>query len=80
MQYPLCGGCDVEVDSDGDSLVCPDCGTSWDTTVGEDAPGTPYADWSGRDVGRLPLVEMGPRAWLAVHEIRSGQAAGGGPS
>lgn len=78
MQYPLCAGCDVEVDSDGDSLVCPDCGTSWSAMDGEDTPGTSYSDWSGEVVSSLPLIEMGPTAWEAVQQVRRNQQQVGG--
>lgn len=30
-QYPICLGCDQTVDSDGDTLYCERCGTSWDS-------------------------------------------------
>lgn len=73
IQRPLCGGCDAEVEFDGDSFVCPDCGTSWDTTDGEDTPGNSYSDWSGQDVSHLPLIESGPTAWVAVQQVRSNQ-------
>lgn len=77
VQSPLCRGCDVEVEFDGKSFVCPDCGTAWDTTDGEDTPGNPYSAWSGEDVSHLPLIEMGsPSRLYDIQRVRNQQVAG----
>lgn len=76
FRFPVCDGCDADVEHDGDGWVCPDCGTYWDTDSSEDTPGTSYAEWSGEDVSGLPLIVMGGTAWIRVHEVRNEQVRG----
>lgn len=45
--YPDCGTCRVPVDYDGDQLVCPVCGTCWETSAGDKEEGSLYEEWSG---------------------------------
>lgn len=56
LNAPDCGACDVEVESDGDSWICPNCGTCWSYDQGDGDAGDLYADWSGEDVSALPVV------------------------
>lgn len=39
IQFPLCGACDVELEIDPDSMVCPSCWTSWSHRAGGSDPG-----------------------------------------
>lgn len=61
--YPLCGACAVEVDYDGDSWVCPSCGTSWDAENLEADPedATMYDEWSGEELDG-PIIPN-EKAW-----------------
>lgn len=41
-QYPICLGCEEEVDHDGDCFTCPRCAVNWPTSNG---PGEFYDDY-----------------------------------
>ena len=57
IQYPLCNACWQEVSHDGDSWICPHCGTTWDSDAGEDEPGTLYEEWSGETLSGDPVSD-----------------------
>ena len=50
--YPTCDACGVEVDHDGDSFVCPSCGTSWHTRSLEASSDEAelYEEWAGDEL------------------------------
>ena len=61
---PQCGACMETVTEDsGEGYDCPQCGTFWPWSAGEDDPGTTYAEEHGENVDHLPLVET-EDAWL----------------
>lgn len=45
FENPICEACDINVDHDGDSYVCPSCGTAWDDSEN----GQLAAEWSGEE-------------------------------
>lgn len=51
FQYPTCSACTVDLDTDGDGWLCPQCGSVWDMGANDGDKGELYESWSG---GTLP--------------------------
>jgi len=48
---PYCGGCDQDVEFDGDGFACPRCKVSWDRNVTEGDKADEWTDDFGDDIG-----------------------------
>ena len=55
LHYPTCSACTVELDTDGDGWLCPQCGSIWDMRANDGDVGELYESWSGED---LPGPEL----------------------
>ena len=66
LMYPMCSACDVDLDHDGDSFQCPNCGTSWDTNANDGDEGDLYAYWSGEELDG-PVVDHRRARQIAHH-------------
>lgn len=47
LQYPTCSACTVDLDTDGDGWLCPQCGSIWDMRANDGDVGELYESWSG---------------------------------
>jgi predicted RNA-binding Zn-ribbon protein involved in translation (DUF1610 family) len=61
IQYPTCSACAIDLFLDGDTWLCPSCGTTWDGRANDGDTGTLYRDWAGEEPSG-PVVASGD-AW-----------------
>lgn len=72
MQYPTCSACCIDLDSDGDSWLCPACGTAWPMSSDDGDDGDLYAEWSGEEPSGPTAALGGAWKWGSyVERLRS---------
>ncbi len=74
LQYPTCSACTVDLDTDGDGWLCPQCGSIWDMRANDGDVGELYESWSGDTLSGPSLTSRARRVPAASH------ARGRGPS
>jgi uncharacterized Zn finger protein (UPF0148 family) len=50
LHHPTCSACGIDLEHDGDTFTCPNCGTSWDPNANDGDEGQLYPSWSGEEV------------------------------
>lgn len=63
IQYPTCSACAIDLYLDGDTWLCPSCGTTWGGNASDGDIGTLYADWSGSEPAGPPVDEGDAWRW-----------------
>ena len=69
IQYPTCGTCCVDLETDCDGWTCPVCGTAWPMSANDGDRGDLYADWSGDEPTGPACTEDEAARWGDYHVL-----------